>query len=268
MVSSMTDFVSSLETLILGKKGKHTDESSELKENWKLHIAKAETGEAIGRCLRTTRVIEKDEILFSISLKDCVSCEVFDFELRSFIKNKNSIESNFLGWDLTTSDILAITDCLLSEKFGVDFPWVTEDGSNSPAASLTYKRILLLLLGKCNGAQNEVINAYSNALPQPDQGGFEHLPIYWNQTQLDSYGPLISPMLVSMSDRLKNEIQQAFVGLLPVVEFFSSKDFGFFPPSALDTFNLDWITWAFCSLNSRTFDLSGASSTGTSENTT
>ena len=93
------------------------------------------------------------------------------------------------------------------------------------------------------------------------------MPVYWDEFHLELYGPYISPMLQTMTTQLKQEIQTTFDDLLPVIKFLSGKHVDMFDEvSALDIFTIEWLTYVFSALNSRSFNLMDESEdTSTSE---
>ena len=76
---------------------------------------------------------------------------------------KNELKSN------QKEDIYSIItkECELGNGF--NFPWSTNEDGTSDLSSRTYMKILLLLLGFCNEANNDIFNLYTDALPPMDK---------------------------------------------------------------------------------------------------
>ena len=81
------------------------------------------------------------------------------------------------------------------------------------------------------------------------------MPLHWSDARIDQLGPLLGPTLRSLIDGLKREIIVTHAALVPAIAALSQVRPDVFPAGAAATFTKEWCSWAFCILNSRSFEL-------------
>jgi hypothetical protein len=193
-----------------------------------LECVPAATGEECGRRLVASNTIEKDGIVVAIPVECTVTATTFDR--------------------------------LLGRK---------QDGI-SPPVNVTFdvedmlkKEVLLLLYAFCLGAEeaqadtvDKVLKAYISTLPK--MGSFEHHPLYWERSRLERFGPLFAPVLISMCERLEKEIESILEDVRHTLNQLHKAIPNMYSEKALEVFGKEWLMWAICNLNSRSFDTTGA----------
>lgn len=181
-------------------------------------IAVANTGEVTGRCLRANGPIEKNQLTIRIPISHAVKGKTLE---------------------------------LLLNHLGTNIEQLPATGRGVPMTPM-YKKILVLLHGSSTTSSEESIFAlqeYIATLPK----SFEHMPSYWNKTQIDRLGPLLSPTLRNFIQRMKNEVDYAHFDLSPIVNYLIENNL--YPSSTKKVWSIDYLKWAYCCLTSRTFDL-------------
>ena len=179
-------------------------------------ITSANTGESTGRCLRAKHAVAQNEIAMQIPVSRAIK-----------------------GKSLTS--LLAF--------LGTDISQLPPTARNLPMTPMYKKILVLLYASSCPNDTTTGLPEYVATLPQ----SFQHMPLHWNEQQVNRLGPLLAPTLHNFIQRMVNEVDRAHFDLLPLVQHLTSTEV--FPESATALWTLSFLKWAYCCLTSRTFDL-------------
>ena len=195
-------------------------------------IKPANTSESTGRCLRAATNLKKNDLVMCIPISHTVQAK----SLQRLLQH--------LGSDIKSLPPLARLDVPFSPLYKKALVLLyaktcdsnaTDAGSGSNTGSKT---------GSVFG-----LKEYVATLPT----SFNHMPLFWNNSQIDRLGPLLSSTLYNFVQRMNNEIDRAHFDLEPIVRHLIKTNI--LPHDAINAFTLDFLRWVYCCLTSRTFDL-------------
>jgi len=187
----------------------------------------------LNRVLVASSNVKQNDIVLEIPITCTVSSSSFDQVLQSCLEQSSSSPEE--------------TEAKKSDIFR---------SLQSSSGRVELKKQVLLLLHATIAPQGCESFWQPYVASLPPLTSFHHVPFYWEDQEIQKYGPCFARMLRSMCQRFSAESISLHEELKYVVELLSQYCPSSWPSGdCAKTFQLDFVEWCMCTCNSRTFDL-------------
>lgn len=190
-------------------------------------VQTADTCESAGRGLWATRALEEGHVLFRVPVECCVS----PTNLRKWFQRREIVEL----YDAT------------EEQF-----------ENALVPDMVRSVLMLLLVSSPDVPKTALCERWAHAYSKSLSRDFSYIPYHWDEHQVESLGPLLGPMVASMTSRLRGEVKDAHGHATRILAQWMRAEPNQFPPQLDHQLSLEWTAWVFLNFNSRAYNISEA----------